>query len=99
LSNTRLGETRMDERFRKTLRGTVISSRGFRVRILGPTGLSYSDTAGTLHLDSEAMAGPGMTVVLYAQSVPEDGKESKQSIIDNIARAFAFAGWTLEVQE
>jgi hypothetical protein len=31
------------ERFKKTIRGKIVSSRGFSVRIAGPTGLDYED--------------------------------------------------------
>lgn len=76
------------------MRGWVTSSLGFRVRIAGP-GLPYEDSKGLLRVDPEAMSGPGMTVVLYRHSVPDDDKRSSQQIIDNIRRAFEFAGWSL----
>lgn len=89
------------ESFRKSrLRGWVTSSEGFRVRIEGRTALRYEDSQGVLHLDSETMADPeGVSVVLYLGSIPEDERRPKRQVIDNIARAFEFARWTLRPQD
>jgi hypothetical protein len=88
----------MDERFKKTLRGRVISSSGYSVRIIGRTGLQYIDTSGELRIDSEAMAGPGIEVVVYVRSIPDSENRPRQQVLDNLARAFEFAGWTLSLE-
>jgi hypothetical protein len=89
----------MTERFRKTLRGRVISSEGFSVRILGPTGIQYQDIHGELRIDSEALAGPGMDVVVFTRSIPDSTSRPRQRVLDNVARAFGDAGWTLKLEQ
>ena len=89
----------MAERFRKTLRGRVISSEGFSVRILGPTGIQYKDSHGELRIDSEALAVPGMDVVVFTRSIPDSTFRPRRQVLDNVARAFDYAGWTLELEQ
>lgn len=86
----------MPERFRKRRwRGEVLSSEGFSIRLNGRTSLTYKDETGEIQVSSEAMAGPGITVAVYSESIAETSERSRSEVMDNIARAFQFAGWTL----
>jgi hypothetical protein len=85
------------EKFRKNWwRSRVVSSRGFSVRIAGRTGLDYNDRLGTVRLDSESLNQP-FGVVLILDSIPDTPERPRAEVIDNISRAFAWAGWHLEV--
>jgi len=86
------------EKFRKSLRGTIISTAGFSVRISGRTQVRYEDRFGVLLVDAEAMAVPGIHVVIYSRSIPDEEFRPRKQVIDNVARAFSSAGWTLEVE-
>ena len=91
------GMQRADERFRKSRwRSRVASSRGFSVEIAGRTGLNYRDAAGGVRLDSESRSRP-FGVALYVDHVPDDPCRPKAEVLDNVTRAFAWAGWHLEI--
>jgi hypothetical protein len=85
------------ERFRRTWRSEIHSSEGFSVRIVGRTGLLYKQAGQSWRFNSEAMAGPGITVVLYADSIPEGPLLRRVEVVGNIERAFRHAGWDLMV--
>ena len=87
----------MIERFRRTWRGEIRSSQGFSVRIIGKTGLLYAQGDASWRFNSEVMAGPGVNVVLYADSIPNDAGLDRVVVVTNIERAFLFAGWHLMV--
>ena len=87
------------ETFRKTLRGTIKSSQGFHVHLSGRTTVTYADGYGKLVLQSEAMAGPGIDLVIYSDTIPDMPERPRRQILDDIQRAFTFAGWTLEIQD
>ena len=90
----------MTETFKKKLwRAQVVSSRGFSVRVLGRTGVEYKDGAGSLRINAETMAGPGMAVVVYAGSIPDTPRRPRRQVLDDLYRAFAYAGWTLDVEQ
>jgi hypothetical protein len=83
------------ERFRKTWRGEVISSEGFSVRIVARTALLYKDREGSTRIDCEAMTGGRLTVQMFSESIPDTPSRPRQVVVDNVRRAFLFAGWTL----
>ena len=83
------------ETFRKTWRREVVTSEGFSVRLSGRTSLTYKDALGELRVDAEPMAGSGIKVAVYSNSVPDAPQRSRAQVMDNIARAFLHAGWTL----
>src|SRR3954447_26041795 len=59
------------ETFRKTWRHEIVSSEGFSVRLSGRTALLYKDSQGELHVDAEPMAGSGIAVTVYSESIPD----------------------------
>ena len=86
-----------NERFRKKRwRSRVTSNRGFSVEIAGRTGLNYRDAAGSVRLDSESRRRP-FGVALFVDHVPDDPSRPKAEVLDNVTRAFASAGWHLEI--
>ena len=85
----------MDETFRKTWRKEIVSSAGFRVHLSGRNTLSYRDAHGDLRVATEAMAGSGITVAVFSESIPDGPERSRAQVMDNIARAFNSAGWVL----
>jgi hypothetical protein len=85
------------ERFRRTWRGEIRSSQGFSVRIIGRAGLLYKQGEKSWRFSSEVMAGPGIAVMLHADSIPDGGDLNRIEVIGNIKRAFLYAGWHLMV--
>jgi hypothetical protein len=83
------------ETFRKTWRQEIVSSQGFSVRLSGRTSLTYKDTQGELRVDAEPMASSGIMVAVYSDSVPDSPHRSRLQVMDNIARAFLYAGWVM----
>lgn len=83
------------EKFRKTWRREIVSSHGFSVRLSGKSCLTYKDSQGVLQVDAEAMAGSGITMTVYSDSIPESPDRSRVQVMDNIARAFRHAGWVM----
>lgn len=87
----------MTERFRRTWRGGVRSSEGFSVRITGRSELLYTRGGRSWRFNSEAMAGPGIRVVLYGDSIPLEEGLDRVLVVRDIERAFQAVGWDLMV--
>jgi len=87
----------VSERFRRTLRGGIRSTEGFTVRLAGRTVLLYTRNSDSLRLNTEVMAGPGIRVVLYADSIPHVSDIDPLLVVRDIERAFQYAGWDLMV--
>jgi hypothetical protein len=85
----------MREVLKKSWRGHVESSLGYRIRLAGPTGLEYLDSAGAIRIDSEVMSGPGWEVVVYLDSIPDTPDRPREVVLERIRRAFDFAGWRM----
>jgi hypothetical protein len=83
------------ETFHKTWRREIVSSQGFSVRLSGRRALTYKDSQGELHVDTEPMAGSGMTVTVYSGSIPDSPQRGRHQVMDDIARAFRYAGWVM----
>lgn len=84
----------------------IASTKGFSVRVLGRTGMSYEEGGRSVWIDSEVLAAPH-GIALYKESMrvwegPEPGPvtdEDRDRIVDNIKRAFLACGYELEVPE
>ena len=83
----------------------IESDEGFRVEILGRTGLLYTEGIKSLLIDSEVLAGPS-GLVIYKKSIrnwrPPYDKESiddskRDTMIENIRHAFRFRGFEISV--
>lgn len=83
------------EKFRKTWRREIVSSQGFTVRLSGKSALTYKDSQGALQVDVEPMAGSGITVAVYSGSIPDSPERARAQVMDDIARAFRYAGWVM----
>lgn len=84
---------------------TVECDEGFSVRILGRAGLMYREGKQQLFVDSELLASPS-GMVIYTDSIKawqppferdEIDAAKKAQIIDNVRRAFHWAGYEIEV--
>ena len=84
--------------FRTTWRGEVVSSEGFRVGIPSRTELSYAYDGGRLVLPCEVMSGSPFEVAVFTLGVPDSPDRPLWKILENIRRAFEYAGWSLVVQ-
>lgn len=89
----------MTESFRKTWGGTIRSSEGYSVRVLGRTGLEYSDGRLKMRINSESMPDPWLEVVVYTRSIPDTPELPRADVIDRLRRAFDYAGWRLTLEE
>jgi hypothetical protein len=96
----------MEEHFSEPEPNVIESSTGFAVRVLGRTGMRYTEGSRSVSIDSEVLAKP-RAIAMYEQSIrtwegPEPGAVSvteRDQIVVNIKRAFAACGYELEVQE
>jgi hypothetical protein len=93
-----LRRVQLAERFHKSRRGLIRSSDGYSVRIVGPTGIDYSDPDGELRIDSEVMARPSREIVVYTTRIPDTPERPRQLVVDRLDRALGFDGWHLALQ-
>lgn len=84
----------------------ITSTAGFSVRVLGRTGMRYSEGERSVWIDSEVLAAP-RSMIMAPQSMrawegpdPEPvSDEDRGRITANIRRAFESCGYTLKVAE
>lgn len=89
----------MNENFKKTWRGWIISTEGYAVRVAGRTGVDYRDERGQIRVDSEGMSSPWNEIVVYTGSIPDTAERPRGEVLDRIRRAFGFAGWQLTLED
>jgi hypothetical protein len=84
------------EKLRKTLRGSIVSSLGYRVRVEGPVGVEYVDDQGRIQIDSEAsvFGHPG-SIVIYVETVPDRPGRPRSLVLGRLVRALEHAGWNI----
>lgn len=85
----------------------IESDEGFSIEVLGRTGLRYTQGDKTLFVDSEIQAfGSPISLVISKSSIrswdtPYDREliddATRDIIVDNIRRAFAFKGHKIDV--
>jgi|SRR5580693_1775098 hypothetical protein len=96
----------MDEHFSEPEPNLIESTEGFFVRVLGRTGMRYTEGARSVWIDSEVLAKP-KAIAMAKKSIrfwegPEPGEvssEDRDRIANNIKRAFEACGYELEVHE
>lgn len=96
----------MDEQFAEPEPNLIESSQGFSVRVLGRTGLRYSEGERSVWIDSEVLASPNGIVLAKGsirfwegQDPGEISEQDRDRIAANIKRAFDARGYELQVQE
>lgn len=97
---------RMQEHFSEPEPNVIASSTGFSVRVLGRTGMRYSEGERSVWIDSEVLATPG-AIAMFKETIrawegPDSGEVSateRDRIAGNIKRAFDACGYDLQVQE
>lgn len=92
------------ERFLEPQPNLIESTAGFTVRILGRTGMRYSEGGRSVWIDSEVLAKP-RAIFIWTSSVtgweaPYDSEpmseRERQRIIGNVRRAFEGCGYELQ---
>jgi hypothetical protein len=96
----------MNEQFSVPRVNVIESSEGFAVEVLGRTGLRYTEIGRDLFVDSEVLA-TGFGILVIANSIRDWGSPPRDHndlappervrIIENIQRAFASRGESVEV--
>lgn len=97
---------RMDEHFSEPEPNLIKSSAGFSVRVLGRTGMRYTEGERSVWIDSEVLAAPG-AIAMFKESIrawegpdpAEMGAAERERITGNIKRAFDACGYDLQVPE
>jgi hypothetical protein len=95
----------MDEWFSELEPNVIESTGGFSVRVLGRTGMQYTEGNRSVRIDSEVLGKPG-AIALFKDSIQEwEGdhtervsEDDRERIAENIKRAFEFCGYELQVQ-
>jgi hypothetical protein len=96
----------MEERFSEPEPNVIVSSSGFSVKVLGRTGMRYTEGQGSVWIDSEVLAKPG-SIALYKDSIRAwenpDGSApvndaDRGRIVENIKRAFESCGYELQAR-
>ncbi len=97
---------RVDEHFSEPEPNVIESSTGFSVRVLGRTGMQYTEGERSVWIDSEVLATP-RAIAMFKETIrawegPDPGAVSateRDRIAGNIKRAFDACGYDLHVQE
>jgi hypothetical protein len=95
------------ESFSEPEPNVIESTAGFSVRVLGRTGLRYTEGQQSVWIDSEVLAKPGPgTIALFkdrietwdSQNGPAPvGDTDRDRIAQNVKRAFEARGYELQV--
>jgi hypothetical protein len=94
------------EQFTQPEPNVIQSTNGFSVKVLGRTGMRYTEGKRSVWIDSEILATESPAIALHTESIrvwegPEplviDAQE-KVRIVEDIRRSFAAFGYVLEVQ-
>ena len=98
----------MEESFSRPEPNVVESSAGFSARVLGRTGMRYTEGVRSVEIDSEVGHTSGPVIAMFIGSIrvwetpdypePVTGAD-RDKIVANIQRAFHACGWGLHVQE
>lgn len=91
--------------FTKSSPNTIVSDEGWQVKLLGRSGILYSESARSMKIDSEVLSGTaGLAVYSYSiqRWLPPNEQDAlddadKTRIIDNLRRAFHFEGFEINV--
>jgi hypothetical protein len=90
-----IGGNRMDEQFSEPEPNVIESTEGFSIKVLGRTGLRYTEGARSVSIDSEVLAKP-RAILMYKETIrtwegpePEEvSAKDRDRIANNINRAF-----------
>ena len=101
----RLSGVDMEERFSEPEPNVIESGAGFSVRVLGRTGLRYTDGHKSVWIDSEVLAKPG-AIAMYKDSIKTWDSSDRTELVndadririaENTKRAFESCGYELQV--
>ena len=94
----------MEERFSEPTPNVIESTEGFSVKVLGRTGMRYTEGARSIWIDSEVLA-KDRAIAMFQESIRfwegldpgEVSAEERNRIANNVKRAFEACGYELEV--
>lgn len=96
----------MAEEFAEPEANVIESSAGFSIRVLGRTGMRYSQGARSIRIDSEVLAKPRAIAMATGSIRAWEGDcpcevtdEDRDEIVENIKPAFDACGYELELHE
>lgn len=96
----------MTEEFSEPEANVIESTEGFSVRVLGRTGMRYTEGDRSVWIDSEVLAKPRAIAASWSSirvwegpAPSEVGPEDRDRIVKNLKRAFEVCGYELHVQE
>jgi hypothetical protein len=94
----------MEELFSEPEPNVIESSAGFSVRVLGRTGMRYTEGYRSVRINSEVLARPAIAMFkdsIRAWESPYDAEQlsdaDQDRIAENIQRAFESCGYEIEV--
>jgi hypothetical protein len=82
------------ETFTSNWRGWIRSSEGFSVRLMGRTGIRYTDELRDQHISAEPM-NSSTELVVYTTSIPDRPERTRAEVVSRLRRAFDYDGWTI----
>jgi len=95
-----------DEEFSEPEPNVIESSRGFSVKVLGRTGMRYTEGARSVWIDSEVLAKPRAIALSKSSIRTWEGPEPEEiaagernRIAQDIKRAFEACGYELDIHE
>ena len=85
----------------------ITSNRGFSVDVGASSAIRYQESGRTMEISAERLSGPEETIAVRRTDVQawegSAGREidvtDRARIVENIRRALASKGWTLQVEE
>ena len=96
----------MNEEFSEPEANLIVSSTGFSVRVLGRTGIRYSEGGEQIWVDSEILATPGAITFAVSSIRFWEGDDpravsltDRDRVANNITRAFTARGYQVEARE
>lgn len=95
----------MDEQFSEPEPNVIESTDGFSVRVLGMTGMRYTEGGRSVWINSEVLVNGAIamakgTIRFWEGPEPDEvSGEDRERIANNIKRAFEARGRELEVHE
>lgn len=77
--------------------GHVVCDEGYEVWIRNVHAIAYRDGVDSVEVFAEPLVGAGVSLAVRRDDIPAVSWLTREELIDRLARAFAYAGWTLIV--
>lgn len=87
------------ERFRRTFNGSIVSSLGYRVRVLDSMSVRYRSRLGTSQIvDALVWAQRSLAITIYVDAIVEDEDVSREIVIQRIVAALHVQKWKVTLE-